>query len=263
MIAQIRTPRQRQRFLNACRGKLCLGVTMPQALELFGKSQPGRFFAGPTLALDLGGQTAWLAGHANPEELAGFLNFCGCRAVVLNEAECPPPTGWNRAKTHSVFGLAPGKQLPLPHVDEALWQSLTFDPEPPAGPVADLLFPDRPARRDDFYSELCTKRSRGKAVVWALEQQGNIVCTVGAYAMADGQAYMACGETVEPLRGRGIGGRLIVQLANSLSAQGFQPLWLCSPERVHFYTRLGFEKLGEYARYEAPDFEIGGTQKCG
>ena len=73
MIAQIKTPRQKQRFLNACRGKLCLGATMPLAFALVGKSQPGRFFAGPTLALDVGGSTAWLAGHANPEELAGFL----------------------------------------------------------------------------------------------------------------------------------------------------------------------------------------------
>ena len=89
MITQVRTPRQRQRFRSACRGKLCLGVTMPQALALFGKSQPGRFFAGPTLALDVGGSTAWLAGHANPDELASFLHFCGCKAVILDEAECP------------------------------------------------------------------------------------------------------------------------------------------------------------------------------
>ena len=81
MIAQIKTLRQKQRFLNACRGKLCLGATMPLAFALFGKSQPGRFFAGPTLALDVGGSTAWLAGHANPEELAGFLAFCGCEAA--------------------------------------------------------------------------------------------------------------------------------------------------------------------------------------
>lgn len=110
--------------MTACRGKLCLGATMPLAFALFGKSQPGRFFAGPTLALDVGGSTAWLAGHANPEELAGFLAFCGCEAVVLDEAECPPPTGWKRAKTHSVFGLAPGRQLPLPEADASLWQSL-------------------------------------------------------------------------------------------------------------------------------------------
>ena len=250
MIAQVRTLRQKQRFLRACRGKLCLGVTMPLALELFGKSQPGRFFAGPTLALDVGGSTAWLAGHANPDELASFLQFCGCKAVVLDEAECLPPTGWTRAKTHSAFGLAPGQQLPEPAVDEALWDTLTFDPEPPAGPVAQMLFPDRPARRDDFYSELCTKRTRGKAMVWALKQESEIVCTVGAYAVGREQAYMACGETAEPLRGRGVGGRLIIRLANTLSAQGLQPLFLCSPERLSFYTRLGFEKLGEYARYE-------------
>ena len=86
---------------------------MPLAFALFGKSQPGRFFAGPTLALDVGGSTAWLAGHANPEELAGFLAFCGCEAVVLDEAECPPPTGSKRAKTHSVFGLADRKSTRL------------------------------------------------------------------------------------------------------------------------------------------------------
>ena len=249
MIAQVKTPRQRQRFFNACREKLCLGATMPLALSLFGKSQPGRFFAGPTLALDVGGSTAWLAGHANPDELAGFLNFCGCEAVVLDEAGCPPPTGWKRAKTLSVFGLPSGRQLPLPEADATLWQILDKNTEPAAGKTAEMLFPDRPGKRDDFYSELCSKRSRGLARVWTLEREGEIVCTVGAYALADGQAYMACGETAEALRGRGIGGRLIVGMANALSAEGWMPVFLCSPERVHFYTRLGFEKLGEYARY--------------
>ena len=249
MIAQVKTPRQRQRFFNACREKLCLGATMPLALSLFGKSRPGCFFAGPTLALDVGGSTAWLAGHANPDELAGFLNFCGCEAVVLDEAGCPPPTGWKRAKTLSVFGLPPGRQLPLPEADAALWQSLEKNTEPAAGKTAEMLFPDRPGRREDFYSELCSKRSRGFARVWTLEREGEIVCTVGAYALADGQAYMACGETAEALRGRGIGGRLIVGMANALSAEGWMPVFLCSPERVHFYIRLGFERLGEYARY--------------
>ena len=226
-----------------------MGATLPLALELFGKSQPGRFFAGPTLALDVGGSTAWLAGHANPDELAGFLNFCGCEAVVLDEAGCLPPTGWKRAKTLSVFGLPSGRQLPLPEADATLWQILDKNTEPAAGKTAEMLFPDRPGRRDDFYSELCSKRSRGLARVWTLEREGEIVCTVGAYALADGQAYMACGETAEALRGRGIGGRLIVGMANALSAEGWMPVFLCSPERVHFYTRLGFEKLGEYARY--------------
>ena len=139
MIRQATTPRAKLRFYNACRGKLCLGATMPLALELLGKSQPGRFFAGPTLALDIGGSTAWMAGHANPEELAGFLTFCGCGAVVLDEAEAAPPAGWTRARTHTIFGLTPGWQLPEPEADEALWASLTFDRDPPARPVAEAL----------------------------------------------------------------------------------------------------------------------------
>lgn len=250
MIAQVTNERQKRRFLNACRGKLCFAAKMPLSLELFGKSQSGWFFAGPTLAVELSGSTAWMAGHANPDELASFLEFCDCHAMVLDEKEGPPPTGWKRARTHSVFGLMPGQQLPLPPADETLWQSLTLDENPPAYPVAEFLFSDRPSRRDDFYSELCTKRSRGRAKVWTLNREGKLICTVGAYAIANGQAYMACGETVESLRGKGIGGRLIVQMANELSAEGYQPVFLCSPERVHFYTKLGFAKLGEYARYE-------------
>ena len=250
MIAQANTEQSRARFRNACRGRWVLGATLPLDLALFGKSQPWRFYAGPTLALELSGSTAWLAGHVNPEELAGFLAFCGCESVILDEAECPPPIGWHKAETLTVFGLAPGKVLPLPAADEALWAQLTLDREPPAMEVARALYPADAARQADFYSELCTKRTRGKALARAMRQGSEMVCTVGAYALANGQAYMACGQTAEHLRGRGIGGRLIVQMANALAAEGQHAVFLCAPERVHFYTRLGFEKLGEYAKYK-------------
>lgn len=252
MIAQVSTKQRRIRFENACRGRWVLGAMLPLDLALFGKSQPWRFYAGPTLALELSGSTAWAAGHANPEELAGFLAFCGCESIILEEAECPPPAGWHRAETLTVFGLAPGKALPLPAVDETLWAGLNLDREPSAMAVARTLYPADTAKQEDLYSELCSKRTRGKALAWALGRGSETVCTVGAYALANGQAYMACGQTAEALRGKGIGGRLIVQMANELAAEGEHPVFLCSPERVHFYTRLGFEKLGEYARYEGP-----------
>ena len=165
MITQVRTPRQRQRFRSACRGKLCLGVTMPQALELFGKSQPGRFFVGPTLALDVGGSTAWLAGHANPDELASFLHFCGCKAVILDEAECPPPTGWARAKSHFVFGLAPGKQLPEPAVEETLWASLHLTRSPRRTPLHRCCF--RTAPRGGMIFTLSSAQSAPAAGLWS------------------------------------------------------------------------------------------------
>ena len=249
MIAQVSTKAHRARFLNACGGKWVLGATLLLDLALFSKSQPWRFYAGPTLALELSGSTAWAAGHANPEELASFLAFCGCESIILDENECPPPAGWCKAETLTVFGLAPGKALPLPAADETLWAGLTLDREPSAMDVARALYPADTAKQEDFYSELCTKRTRGKALVWALRQRSETICTVGAYALANRQAYMACGQTAQPLRGKGIGG-LIVQMANEFAAKGEHPVFLCSPERVRFYTRLGFEKLGEYARYE-------------
>ena len=125
-----------------------------------------------------------------------------------------PPVGNGQRRTAS-SAVAPGRQLTLPEADAALWQSLAKNTEPAAGKAAELLFPDRPSKRDDFYSELCSKRSRGLARVWTLEREGSIICTVGAYALANGQAYMACGETVEALRGKGVGGRLIVEMANA------------------------------------------------
>ena len=249
MIAQVTTNQRRSRFANACRGKWVLGAMLPLDLALFGKSQPWRFYAGPTLALELSGSIAWAAGHVNPEELASFLAFCGCESIILDEAECPPPAGWHKAETLTVFGLASGKALPLPAADEALWAQLALDREPSAMDVARALYPADAEKQEDFYSELCSKRTRGKAFAWTLGQESETACTVGAYALAAGQAYMACGQTAEPLRGKGIGGRLIVQMANELAAKGQHPVFLCSPERVHFYTRLGFAKLGEYAKY--------------
>lgn len=250
MIAQATDKTRRTRFINACRGKPVLETLLPLELALFGQSQPWRFYAGPTLALELSGNTAWAAGHANPEEVASFLAFCGCESMILDETDCPPPTGWHKAEILTVFGLTPGVTLPLPIADEILWAGLTLCREPSAAAVAQALYPADSARRDDFYSELCTKRIRGKALAWSLQQGNTVICTVGAYALHAGQAYMACGQTAEPLRGKGIGGRLIVQMANELATQGLQPVFLCASERVHFYTRLGFAKLGEYARYE-------------
>lgn len=246
MIARADTPARRARFRAACRGKPYYGALLPLELALFGKSQPGRFYAGPTLALDLGGQTAVALGHANPEELAGFLAFCGVEKLI---ADGPAPAGWERAEPLTLFGLAPGRALALPGADETLWAGLRLNRDPSPGELAKTLYPDAPAWRDDFYSALCSKRSRGLARVWALEGEGKILCTVGAYALREGEAALACGMTAAPLRGKGIGGRLIAGAANALAAEGWRVSFLCREERVHFYTRLGFSPLGTLSLY--------------
>ena len=158
--------RRRPSFRNACRGRWVLDALLPLDQQIFGKSQPGRFYAGPTLALELSGRTAWAAGHANPEELASFLAFCGCGSVILDEGICPPPTGWHRAETLTVFGLAPGKVLPLPAVEDALWSSLTLDAQTPAMTVAQALYPTgpRPAGRCLFGAVLQAQPGPGRGL---------------------------------------------------------------------------------------------------
>ncbi len=249
MIAQLTGESSCARFLQACEGKPYFGCVLPLEAQLFCKSQPGRFFAGPGLALELRGGKADAAGVYDPEELASFLRLCGVTSLMTGG---PAPAGWGLERMYRLFALEAGRALPLPAADEALWQSLTLNREPKAGPVADCLFPARPRQRDDFYSELCTKRNHGAARVWTLEQDGAIICTVGAYALHAGEAYMACGQTAPALRGRGIGGRLIVQLANELAAGGWRVTFLCVEERIRFYTRLGFAPCGQIARYAAP-----------
>lgn len=249
MIAQLTDESRYARFLEACQGKPYFGCMLPLHVKLFSKSQPGRFFAGPGLAMELTGTKADLTGVCDPEELASFLRLCGVTSLMTDG---PAPTGWELDRMHHLFALEAGAALPLPAADEALWASLTLDRTPRPGAVADRLFPSRPQRRDDFYSELCTKLNHGVARVWALERDKGIVCTVGAYALHAGEAYMACGETAESLRGRGIGGRLIVSMANELAAGGWRVTFLCADERVRFYTRLGFTEHGTLARYAAP-----------
>lgn len=250
MIAQLTDESRYARFLEACEGKPYFGCVMPLHARLFAKNQPCRFFAGPGLALELRGRTAELTGTCDVEELASFLRLCGVGALLTDGAA---PAGWRLQRVHHRFVLEAGGALPLPPADEALWAGLSLDRAPKAGRIAEWLFPDRPQRRDDFYSELCTKRNHGAAQVWALEQSGRIVCTVGAYALYGGEAYMACGQTDEALRGRGVGGRLIVQLANELAAQGWCVSFLCADERVPFYTRLGFAPRETLPRYAAPE----------
>ena len=67
MIARAVTPAARKRFVRACRGAPGLEVLLPVERALFARSQPGRFYAGPGLALDVGGPEALLEAAVCPE----------------------------------------------------------------------------------------------------------------------------------------------------------------------------------------------------
>lgn len=241
MIAQVTNETYAEWYYKACAGKPYFGCVLPLQLELFGKAS-GCYFAGEEIALDANGNHVIASGVADPEELAGFLAFLDKHELLTDGTV---PAGWHPLEQLSLFTSSAGSSLPEPPQPE----NLELNEMPSPLKVASFLFGDRPDRRDDFYAELCTKRNHGKAVVWTLEQAGDLVATASAVAMEAGQAYLACVETVESLRGQGIGGWLVPHLANRLSCEGWNVVLLARQERVPFYTRLGFTPAGTYTVY--------------
>ncbi len=241
MIAQVTNETYAEWYQTACAGKPYFGCVMPVQLELFGKAS-GCYFAGEEIAIDANGNKAIACGVADPEELESFLAFLDKHELLTDGAM---PKGWHEKEQLHLFALEAGKSLPVPPQPDAL----LLNEMPSPFKIAQFLFGNQPEKQDDFYSELCTKRNHGKAIVWSLEQEGKIISTVGAYALHNGQAYLACAETVAQMRGQGIGGWLIATMANMLSAQGWRVVLLAKQEREHFYRRLGFAHLGTLTVY--------------
>ena len=107
--------------------------------------------------------------------------------------------------------------------------------------LATQLFPQEPERQDCYYSETCTALAHGFARVLALQDAaGRPVSTVGAYAMANGEAYMAMGGN--PAGAARAGHRRLADSlpANELAGEGWTVTFLCAAERCRFYERLGF-----------------------
>lgn len=69
---------------------------------------------------------------------------------------------------------------------------------------------------------------------------------------------MACGETAEPLRGRGIGGRLIVRLANELSAEGFSLFSSAPPNGCTSIPVSASKNWASMRAMKRPQSKIGG-----
>lgn len=245
-IRALAGPAGRQAFAAAIRGKPFFGALMGRDLRLWADNPgaPTRLYWLPDAALALSGRSAQLCGPVRDwEELALFLRFAGVEKLT---ADRPAPLP-GRTELY-LFTLAPGQALPLGPAPAGL----TLDRNPPVGAIAALAFPgeENAARRDAFYSETCTAVAHGLARLWALTgADGGLVSMVGAYAMVDGEAYLATGETVPERRGCGIGGWLIASAANALAAEGWRVTLLCEENRRRFYTRLGFAPAGAYPRY--------------
>ena len=224
MIQAVITPAHKQAFATAIQGAPYFRAVMGRDLALWADNPgaPVRLFTLPGAALTLNGSTAQLCGTPQDwEELLSFLQF--------------------------LYSMPPQDRLPMAQEH----QGYMLNRSPSVLRLATQLFPQEPERQDCYYSETCTALAHGFARVLALQDAaGRPVSTVGAYAMANGEAYMAMGETLPELRGRGIGGWLIPYLANELAGEGWTVTFLCAAERCRFYERLGFVLQKQYVKYK-------------
>ena len=247
MIQAVTTPAHKQAFAAAFQGAPYFRAVMGRDLALWADNPgaPVRLFTLPGAALTLNGSTAQLCGQPQDwEELLGFLQFAGITHLI---AEAAPQLPAAAGAPLFLYRMTPQSQLPLAQAP----QGYTLTRSPSVSRLAAQLFPQEPERQDCYYSETCTALAHGFARVLALQDAaGRPVSTVGAYAMANGEAYMAMGETLPELRGQGIGGWLIPYLANELAGEGWAVTFLCGAERCHFYERLGFVLQGQYVKYK-------------
>lgn len=256
MIRDVSDAAGKQTLLHTVAGKPYFQALLGRDAALWtgNPGAPSRLFTLPGGALALSGRSAQLCcdGTECPdwEELALFLRFAGVERLTMN---VKPPATWPLRRDLYLYTLTPGGHLPVP----SLLPGLYIDRSPSMQAISEELFPGEPEQQEHFYSESCTALNHGYARVLAVRDgAGEMICTVGAYAICNGEAYMAAGETRADLRGQGIGGHLIVTLANELAAEGYTVTFLCEEKRRHFYDRLGFVHTLTYGQYHLPAQDI-------
>lgn len=246
MIQAVTTPAHKQAFATAIQGAPYFRAVMGRDLALWADNPgaPVRLFTLPGAALTLNGSTAQLCGTPQDwEELLSFLQFAGIAHLIAEETPLLPAAA---GEPLFLYSMPPQDRLPLAQEH----QGYMLNRSPSVLRLATQLFPQEPERQDCYYSETCTALAHGFARVLALQDAaGRPVSTVGAYAMANGEAYMAMGETLPELRGQGIGGWLTGLLAADLAARGRRVALSCKKERLNFYHRLGFAAEDTVQRY--------------
>lgn len=235
MICQL-TARNYPQFLQFTLNVPALGVLMQVNSELYlEKPALMQFFLCEEGALMIKGSNATLAGRADQEELASMLEFLGICSLTSQETV---PQGWGVESTTSVMEFLP--QTPAPQLPK-----IEICHEPSAADILQLvafqgIIGDA---ADNFYSELCTKRNHQKAVIWTAQIQGKPVCTAGAYALTDTEAYLAGVVTHPDFRRQKLASALCFALASHLYESGRRVFLRCDPALQPFYRSFGFSTI--------------------
>lgn len=122
---------------------------------------------------------------------------------------------------------------PQTEAQKALWDSLTFVEDPASGRWRKIC--SRTGLPGGMIFTRSSAPSAAGARHWSdLEQGGNIVCTVGAYALCNGQALPACRQTAEALRGQRVGGRSSSRWPTPSPHRGISPFSSAAPSGCIF-----------------------------
>lgn len=100
-----------------------------------------------------------------------------------------------------------------------------------------------PGEYGAWLGDFALRVRRGTANVLCVRQNGAAVSTASALFMTDTAVYLGAVGTSDACRGRGLGGDLVLRLAQC----GKRAEILCRPHRVSFYESLGFTRNGEFA----------------
>lgn len=227
-------------FRRLVENKPCIAPVMEANSEVFaGHPALMRFYlCDESGALLLRGGGGLLCGEADDEELSGMLGFGGIDSL---KTDGMVPFGWHAEETLRIMVL---REIPAAR---ALPGGAAFCEEPSMRQVMDLLQHEGllGTAADNFYSEACTKRSRGLARVWTVNIGGMPAATAGAYAVTPREAYLSAVLTLPEHREQGLASALVAHAAAELAQSGRRVSLLCREALVPFYARIGFETVGE------------------
>lgn len=258
MIQRVDGPKAGQRYRRAIEGGAgpveCMLGSRLEAFETLSGSGWSFYTGGrgeEPFALAVRGCSAWMAGKAEPQQLALLLKVMGVRRITSNSGEFLPE-GWQPCEQLAIFRMQPGKEPAA----ENLQNGFSLQKAPSLWQVSQLIS-QQPGfdteAQENFYADSCVLQNRGFARIWAAEGREGLAATAGAYGLYKGLALLSAVYTCPEQRKQHLGRSLTAQLAAGLCADGYVVTLECAPGREAFYSAMGFEPAGFVQKLSAPN----------
>lgn len=228
-------------------GRDVFGTRTAGYFRTYGTEHPGvSFYAQASddgvctgvLSSSFGNGSLTVTSEADLSEWTEFVRFVGMDSLLCAR-EAAQSMGLPEAENGSVMRYFSSERIP---------KTVTVDPFDAAfsyREVYDLLLECGFALGgyEPWLGDLALRVRRGTANVLASREQ-TTVGTASVLFDSGSAVYLGAVATHPSARGRGIGGDLVLRLAQC----GKRAEILCKAHRVSFYKSLGFEKIGEFSQ---------------